>query len=470
MVVMEKKVNEEVQEQVYQTPNNNDGSKSPINAKEKKTNVRWFMVFLLFMVTALNYADRATLSIAGTDMSNQLGFDSVMMGLVFSAFAWSYVAGQIPGGWLLDRFGSKKVYFWSIFLWSAFTLLQGFLGIFGSAGTAVMILFGLRFLVGLAEAPSFPANSRIVAAWFPSHERGTAAATFNSAQYFATVLFAPIMGYITYTFGWQYVFYFMGALGIVIAFGWLKLFQNPKEHPRVNRAEMDYIEQGGGLTSMDQQETKKEEKVKGENWKRVKQLLGNRMLLGIYLGQYCITTLTYFFLTWFPIYLVQERGMTILQVGFVASLPAICGFIGGILGGIFSDFLLRKGFSLTVARKTPIIIGMMMSMSLIAANYVDAQWVVIFVMSLAFFGKGFGALGWAVMSDTSPKEMSGISGGLFNTFGNIAGITTPIIIGFILAATGSFNGALIFVSASALVAVLSYLFLVGEIKRVEFKA
>ncbi|KKB33937.1 MFS transporter [Bacillus thermotolerans] len=450
------------QEKVLPTP-------PPVADHQKKTRARWFVVFMLFVVTALNYADRATLSIAGTDMSNQLGLDSVMMGYVFSAFAWSYVAGQIPGGWLLDRFGSKKVYFWSIFLWSFFTLLQGFIGFFGTAGTAVMILFGLRFLVGLSEAPSFPANSRIVASWFPSHERGTAAATFNSAQYFATVLFAPIMGYITYTFGWEYVFYFMGALGIIIAFTWLKVIHSPKEHPRMNKAELDYIEEGGALINMDQAEAKTEEK-KGVNWKNVKQLLSNRMLLGVYLGQYCITTLTYFFLTWFPVYLVEERGMTILEVGFIASLPAICGFFGGILGGLFSDFLLRKGFSLTVARKTPIVLGMLMSMSLVAANYVDAQWVVIFVMALAFFGKGFGALGWAVVSDTSPKEMSGVSGGLFNTFGNIAGITTPIIIGYIIATTGSFNGALVFVGANALVAICSYLFLVGEIKRVELKS
>lgn len=450
------------QENVFHTP-------PTMPNAEKKTRTRWFIVFILFLVTAINYADRATLSIAGTDMSNQLGLDSVMMGYVFSAFAWSYVAGQIPGGWLLDRFGSKKVYFWSIFLWSAFTLMQGFIGFFGTAGTAVMILFGLRFLVGLAEAPSFPANSRIVAAWFPSHERGTAAATFNSAQYFATVLFAPIMGYITYTFGWQYVFFFMGAVGIIVSFIWMKVIHSPKEHPRINQAELAYIEEGGALTNMDQTETKKEKK-KGVNWSQVKQLLTNRMLLGVYLGQYCITTLTYFFLTWFPVYLVQERGMTILEVGFVASLPAVCGFFGGILGGMFSDFLLRKGFSLTVARKTPIVVGMLMSMTLVAANYVDAQSVVIFVMALAFFGKGFGALGWAVVADTSPKEMSGISGGLFNTFGNIAGITTPIIIGYIIATTGSFNGALVFVGANALVAICSYLFLVGEIKRVELKS
>lgn len=446
-------------------------STSPmIPATEKRTRTRWFIVFMLFLVTALNYADRATLSIAGSDMSNQLGLDSVMMGYVFSAFAWSYVAGQIPGGWLLDRFGSKKVYFWSIFLWSVFTLLQGFIGVFGTAGTAVMVLFGLRFLVGLTEAPSFPANSRIVASWFPSHERGTAAAAFNSAQYFATVLFAPIMGYITYQFGWEYVFYFMGVVGIIVAFCWLKAIYSPKDHPRISNAELDYIEAGGALINMDQKVENEKKEEKGANWNNIKKLLSNRMLLGIYLGQYCITTLTYFFLTWFPVYLVQERGMTILEVGFIASLPAICGFLGGILGGIFSDFLLRKGVSLTIARKTPIVIGMVLSMSLVAANYVEARWIVIFVMALAFFGKGFGALGWAVVSDTSPKEMSGVSGGLFNTFGNIAGITTPIIIGYIIATTGSFNGALVFVGANALVAIFSYLFLVGEIKRVDLKA
>ena len=146
-------------------------------------------------------------------MSKSLGLTAVQMGFVFSAFGWSYVMCQIPGGWLLDRFGSKQVYFLSIFTWSIFTILQGGVWISGGAA-AVAALFTLRFLVGLAEAPSFPANGRIVAAWFPANERGTASAIFNSAQYFATVLFAPIMGLITVSYGWPWVFYFMGAVGI----------------------------------------------------------------------------------------------------------------------------------------------------------------------------------------------------------------------------------------------------------------
>lgn len=445
----------------------NTNKEAIVQTKLKRSQVRWFIVAMLFLVTSVNYADRSTISIAGPAMQKELGLSAVSMGYIFSAFAWAYVIGQIPGGWFLDRYGSKIVYAFSIFFWSLFTLLQGFVG-FVSAGAVVVLLFVLRFLVGLSEAPSFPANSRIVAAWFPSQERGTAAACFNSAQYFATVIFAPILGWITSSFGWPYNFAFMGVLGIILSFVWMKVIYNPKDHPRVNQAELEYIEQGGALIDMDKNKNsnKSDEKPK---LVYLKQLLKNRMMIGIYIAQFCINTLTYFFSTWFPVYLVQERHMSILKAGFVASLPAICGFAGGILGGIFSDYLLRKGYSLTVARKVPIVLGMFMSMSLIIANYVDMNWIVIVVMALAFFGKGFGALGWAVMSDTSPKELAGLSGGLFNTFGNISGITTPIIIGYIVEGTGSFNGALIFVGVNALVAIFSYLVIVGEIKRVELK-
>ncbi len=439
---------------------------TPVSTQVSRTRVRYVIVFILFLLTSLNYADRATLSIVGTMVSKDLNLDAVTMGYLFSAFAWAYVLAQIPGGWLLDRMGSRKIYGWSIALWSLFTLLQGCVGGFDGR-VAVMVLFGLRFLLGAAEAPSFPANARIVAAWFPTAERGQASAIFNSAQYFATVLFAPIMGWIAHAWGWEYVFWFMGALGLVFAAAWPKLIYNPREHPRANAAELEHIERGGGLIDL---ETSGKPGVKGGvRWAVIGELLGNRMLVGIYLGQYCITTLTWFFLTWFPIYLVKERGMSILQVGFVAALPALCGFGGGILGGWFSDWLLRRGKSLTLARKTPIVVGMLLSVSMVACNYVSAQWAVITLMSLAFFGKGVGALGWAVISDTSPKSVTGLCGGLFNTFGNTAGIITPIAIGYILKATGSFNWALVYVSAHAALAIASYLLIVGEIKRVELK-
>ncbi|WP_407310270.1 MFS transporter [Pseudomonas sp. nanlin1] len=431
----------------------------------KRTRARYLILLMLFLVTTINYADRATISIAGSSIQKALGIDAITLGYVFSAFGWAYVLGQIPGGWLLDRFGSKRVYAGSIFTWSLFTLLQGYIGEF-TVSTAVVLLFLLRFTVGLAEAPSFPGNARIVASWFPTKERGTASAVFNSAQYFATALFAPLMGWIVYTFGWEHVFIVMGALGIVFSVVWMKVIYSPKDHPLANAAEVKYIADNGGLVDLDDKRTKKDS---GPKWMYIRQLLCNRMMVGIYLGQFCINALTYFFLTWFPVYLVQERGMTILKAGFIASLPAICGFLGGVLGGVFSDMLLRRGNSLSVARKTPIVLGMLLSMSMIICNYVEADWMVVSFMALAFFGKGIGALGWAVMSDVSPKQIAGLSGGIFNTFGNLSSISTPIIVGYIIAATGSFKMALVFVGVNGLIAAVSYLFIVGDIKRIELK-
>jgi ACS family glucarate transporter-like MFS transporter len=428
----------------------------------QRTQVRWLILAMLFTVTAINYADRATLAIAGPVVSKDLGMNAAQMGIVFSAFGWSYVIGQLPGGWLLDRYGSKIVYAGSLLLWSLFTIAQGFVG-FLAGGLAVVVLFALRFMLGLAESPSFPGNSRVVAAWFPRQERATASAIFNSAQYFATVIFAPLMGWITYSFGWPWVFGVMGGLGIILTVGWLKVVYSPKDHPKANRAEVDYIAAGGGLVDMDQAAAK--DPADGAKWDYIRQLFANRMMVGMFISQYCINALTYFFITWFPVYLVQARGMSILKAGFVASLPAICGFLGGILGGVFSDWMLRRGFSLSASRKTPIVFGMLLSMAMIACNYTDLQWLVVALMALSFFGKGIGALGWAVMSDAAPREITGLAGGVFNMCGNISSITTPIVIGYIVYTTGSFNGALVFVAANALLAAVSYLVIVGEIKR-----
>src|SRR5690606_9416565 len=180
---------------------------------------------------------------------------------------------------------------------------------------------------------------------------------------------APLMGWIVFSFGWEQVFIVMGTLGIALSLVWLKVIYNPKDHPRISETELDHIEKNGALVDMDLHRHKN----KGPQWRYIKQLLTNRMLLGVYLAQFCINAITYFFLTWFPVYLVQERGMTILKAGFVASLPAICGFIGGILGGVISDWLLRRGNSLTFSRKLPIVCGLLLSTTMVFCNYVDAE-------------------------------------------------------------------------------------------------
>lgn len=429
---------------------------------ERRTRVRYLIITMLFIASCFSYGDRAALSVAGAILQKTLG--AAKMGILFSGFGWAYVLGQLPSGGLLDRFGSKRVYGISIIAWSTCAFLIGFTG-FLTAAWMFSVIFGLRLLSGLAQSPVFPGNGRIVAAWFPTAERGRASAIFNASQYFALVAFAPLFGWLTHRYGWQSCFWFMGAIGFALAFAWWKLVFNVTEHPMISRPEIEFIERGGGLVHVDRSTSGTRRSPL--TWATFKQLVSQRMLVGIYIGQFCINTLTTFFLTWFPSYLVRARHMSILQAGFAAALPALCGSVGGILGGVVSDWLLRRGHSLTFARKAPIIAGMLLSVTMIACNYTNTQFVVMILMSVAFFGKGFGALGWTVIADTSPKELVGVNGGVFNLFGNLSTITTPTIIGIIVTRTGSFNGALVFVALTALMAIFSYLVIVGEIKRLE---
>jgi MFS transporter, ACS family, glucarate transporter len=420
------------------------------------------IISILFAVSCFSYGDRVALSIAGTAMAKDISLDPLKLGYLFSGFSWAYVLGQLPSGAMLDRFGSKRVYGIGIVVWSVCALLTGLAGYF--AGAAFVVIFVLRLIAGFAQAPVFPGNGRIVASWFPANERGRASAIFNSSQYFALMIFAPILGWIAHSAGWQSCFWFMGVLGFVFALIWVKSIYEVKDHPLISAAEIDYIEQGGGLVNADRV-------TKGSanllTWAAVKELLSHRMLVGIYLGQYCITTLTWFFLTWFPVYLSQARHLSIVKVGFAAALPALCGGTGGILGGVVSDKLLRAGHSLSFARKAPIMAGMLLSVTMIGSNYAPAQGVMLLLMSLSFFGKGFGSLGWTVISDTSPKGMVGLNGALFNLIGNLAGITTPIIIGYLVKKTGSFDDVLIFVGAIALCAIVGFGPIAGEIRRLE---
>jgi ACS family glucarate transporter-like MFS transporter len=436
----------------------------------KATHVRYSVLAMIFAVSTLNYASRATLSIAGPAAQKQLGCSALQLGYVFSAFGYTYVIAQIPSGWLLDRFGSKNVYACSILAWSAFTFFQGFAGLF-RATAAFAALLALRLLLGLAEAPAFPGNGRIVAAWFPAAERATASAVFNSSQYFATFLFAPLSGWIVYQFGWTWVFFVTGGLGVVMASVWMKTIYAPASHPRVGALELDFMQRGGALIDMERALENSRGKPPGRpHWAAAGKLIGNRMLLGVYLGQFSINTITVFFATWFPLYLVQERHMSILKAGLAASLPALCGFAGGILGGVLSDGMLKRGYSLSTSRKVPIVAGMLLAMTMVVCNYVATVWLVVPVMSLAFLGKGCGALGWAVVADTSPQQFAGLSGGLFNMFGNLSTIVTPLVIGYLVDATKSYQSALLYVAANAAVAIFAYLFVVGEIKRVELPA
>jgi ACS family D-galactonate transporter-like MFS transporter len=403
--------------------------------------------------TMINYLDRTVLGIAAPFLTRDLGLTAAQMGLVFSAFSWSYALLQIPGGIFLDRFGTRVTYCVAVVFWSLFTALMA----------AVRSLNGLivtRIGVGVFEAPCFPANSRILATWFPQSERARANAIYSVGQYAGLGFLSVPLFWFTQRFGWRGLFVAVGGFGILFGLVWWLLYRNPGDSA-ANSAELQHIETGGGG------------EYKGEplrfEWRHIALLLRRRQILGASIGQFGGNSTQVFFVTWFPTYLVTARGMTFIQAGLMTSLPYIGASIGVLAGGLMSDTILKRTASPNLARKLPIVSGMLLASTIVAANYVPAgnNAAVILIMSIAFFGQGMTNLGWTVISDVAPKKLIGLTSGIFNFSANLAGIVTPVVIGIAFQMSGSFVGPLLYIGIVALLGAFSYSVVVGDIHRLD---
>jgi ACS family D-galactonate transporter-like MFS transporter len=428
-------------------------------AVNKKSRIRYAMLSLVFINVMINYLDRSNLSVAAASLTKDLQLSTVEMGLIFSAFGWTYALLQIPGGLIADRFGPRILYAFCLITWSITTLLQGFAKGFVS-------LFGLRLATGAFEAPCYPINNRIVTSWFPNHERASAIALYVSGQFIGLAFFTPVLVTIQYYFGWQGLFITTGLVGLIWGVIWYLFYRDPLDSKNVNAAELEYIEKGGGLIS-----GKKNEVGQPSiwNWANMKQVFTNRTLWGVYIGQFSMNAMLWFFLTWFPTYLVKYRGLNFLKSGYLASIPFLAACAGLLLSGFVSDYLIKKGKSIGFARKTPIIIGLIVSGSIVGANYSSNTAFIIFFMALAFFGAGMALISWVFVSILSPKHLIGLTGGVFNFMGNLASIVVPIVIGFLVKG-GDFKPALVFIGALGLIGACSYIFLVGKIEQAPVKS
>ena len=420
-----------------------------------RTSRRWFPILALVAVgTMVNYLDRTVLGIAAPYLTKELGLTAASLGIVFSAFSWSYALLQIPGGVFLDRFGTRTTYTLALTLWSGFTALMGLV-----AGLPSLIL--TRIGVGVFEAPCFPANSRILATWFPQNERARANSIYSVGQYAGIAFLSVPLFWVTQQFGWRGLFFLAGGFGVLLGglFWWL--YREPSQDAEINAEELAHIEAGGGG------------EYKGTrvafSWGNIGKLLRHRQILGASIGQFGGNSTQVFFVTWFPTYLVNVRGMDFINAGMMTMLPYIGASIGVLVAGQFSDRLLKRSGSANLARKIPIVGGMLLASTIVLANYVPAgsDMLVIAIMSVAFFGQGMTNLGWTVISDVAPKELIGLTAGIFNFSANLAGIVTPLVIGYAYQSTGSFVGPLIYIGVVALIGAFSYSVILGDIHRLE---
>ncbi|WP_312664368.1 MFS transporter [Pantoea sp. CTOTU49201] len=421
----------------------------------KPTRRRYITLLMIFITVVICYVDRANLAVASAHIQEEFGITKAQMGYVFSAFAWLYTLCQIPGGWFLDRVGSRLTYFIAIFGWSVATLLQGFT-------SGLLSLIGLRAITGIFEAPAFPTNNRLVTSWFPEQERASAVGFYTSGQFVGLAFLTPLLIWIQELLSWHWVFIITGGIGIIWSFIWIKFYQAPSQSKGINKAELEYIREGGAMVDGDAPSEKKTRtKLTAADWK----LVFHRKLCGVYLGQFAVTSTLWFFLTWFPNYLTQEKHIAALTAGFMTTVPFLAAFVGVILSGIVADRLVRSGRSLGFARKTPIICGLLISTCIMGANYTNDPIWIMTLMAIAFFGNGFASITWSLVSSLAPVRLIGLTGGMFNFVGGLGGITVPLVVGY-LAQDYGFAPALVYISAVALIGALSYILLVGDVKRV----
>nr|WP_246217070.1 MFS transporter [Paraburkholderia panacisoli] len=422
--------------------------------QESRSKVRWLVAGLMWSAIAINYIDRTVLSAAAPRLQSEFHLGSMEMGIVMSAFFWSYALLQLPAGMLADRFGQKLVLGASVFWWSLATAVTGLANGFKS-------LVALRVMLGVGEAGAYPSNAGIASRWFPRKERATVAGIFDSGSKLGGAVALPLITFLLATFDWKVTFAITGVLGLVWCVVWVLVFKNsPADHRRVNASELAYIRDG-------EQAPRGGSALADVPWYRV---FAHRNIWAMCIGFFMINYNSYFFITWLPTYLVKERGMSLMEMGFMASLPLILSMIVEIFAGWASDRVYASGrLSLTATRKLFLVIGLLMASSIGFAAFAASPLVAVALLCVAKSGTTVAASQvWALPADVAPRDMVSRVAGIQNSVSNMGGVVGPIVTGAIVGSTGSFVPALMFSSALIVIAMLNYLFLLGRVEPIQF--
>lgn len=437
--------------------------------KKRPTKVRLFVLMLLFIAVAINYMDRANLSVSGSSIQSQFKLTSTQLGILFSAFTWSYTIAQLPVGVLLDKLGPRILYAVALVFWGIFTFVMGFSShqIFTTTAASFAFLILCRVLIGVSEAPAYPSNTKIASLWFPNKERARAISTYSSAQYIGLAIFTPVLSIMITSLGWQSVFYFSGGIAVIYGFVWYTFYRDPKESTKVNDLELDYIKNNGGYNPDVDSTEKNAEKV---TFAEIKYVIKQRRVWGIFIAQFAASSTLYFFLTWFIVYLQKGLHLSINKAGIIACAPYLMAMAGVLMGGTISDSLLKKGKSTTFSRKCPMIVGMLISSVLCLTNFFESSPVIaITILSVAFFANAASNLGWVAMSDIIPKNIMGTVGAILNLFGNLSGIITPIVFGSLLEKTNNFHAAIYYISAVSFIGAILFMIVVDKLEPIDLK-
>ncbi|WP_025137728.1 MFS transporter [Achromobacter sp. DH1f] len=408
--------------------------------------VRWQLVALIFIAGIINYVDRAALSIAAPLVAGELGLDAADMGMVFGSFFLGYALFCFIGGYAADRYGPRRVMIVAMLLWSLFCGATAF-------AFSLASLLVLRILFGMAEGPFNTTINKTISNWFPRKEQGRASALANSGTALGGAIAGPIVGFVALHYGWRASFAAVMALGLIWVIFWMIMAKDhPQEHKRVTARELEDI-------TADQ---------------NLEQPESARTGLGVYLRRPTILAtafaffgysyLLYFFLTWFPSYLINIQHLSVSEMSIVSMIPWSVGFVGMALGGFVSDAIFRKTGNLVFSRKIILVVCLSIAAVAVAvAGAVKTAVPAVTAMTIAVFFMYLTASAYwtTILSVVEKRHVGGVSG-FVHLVANLAGIAAPTITGLLIKHTGLYQSAFFLAGAIAVTGALCVLFFVRE--------
>lgn len=404
--------------------------------------VRYKLVGLLTTGSMINYADRVNISVAAPVMMPALGWDEGRFGLVFSAFLAGYTLLQFPGGIIADRWNACRVLAVACIGFSVFTALTPL------GALAFSLMLAIRFCVGMFESVSFPAYASLNSRWIPRAEYSRAQTMSLSGSYLGQALSYPITTWLVLTFSWPIAFYFNALIGLVWLAAWLAFATNtPAEHPKITAAELREIEANLAPRS----------KATLSPWAVLKE----PQVLLLSLSYLCVVYGLWMIVLWLPTYMVKVRGFSMQEMGWIGMIPTFASFAGLTSGGVLSDMLLRRGFSVRFARaQGPALclavgVPFLVAAVLVPWGHVSVACFAAYLFLMNVAGGGY----WAIPLEFNPKQVGAISG-VMNCAGNFAGIFGPMTAGFLITFTGSWSLPFLVVAGFAVISFLIFYFLV----------
>ncbi len=389
--------------------------------RKGRSSGRWYVLGLISLMYLITYLDRVNISTVAPVISKEFGFSKITMGLIFSAFLWSYALFQVPGGWLGDRFGPRRVLAVIVGYWSVMTALT-------SIATGALSFTAMRFLFGIGEAGAFPVATRSMQLWYPRQERGLVQGITHSASRLGAAIAPPVVVLIMTTLGWRWVFYICGGIGVLWSLLWYVTYRNlPEEHRLVGKTELEYIR---GVDEKGNARRADIDRKAAVPWGA---LLRSPNMWAIMCAYFTYVYCLWIFLSWLPSYLYEYRHFTLIKVGFLASLPLWAGVVGDTVGGWSTDWLLVKTGNTRLARRLVAIVGMLGCVAFIVpAAVTDNAYTAVYCLTAAlFFLECTIGPSWSVPMHVG-GTYSGTVSGMMNMAGNIGGALSPAVFGILV--------------------------------------